>query len=146
MNEESLSIMMGAHYMCILHICQYNNVYILVGKYMGKETLGERVKKTRLAMGYKSQTEFANLVGIPQPTLCRIEANKVKTTQKLLDLANALNVDPTWLLNGDTDEPVKENLSENSIDLHETIKILQKNVEYLELRCARLERLNNIIK
>ena len=64
-------------------------------------TFGERLKKTRLAMNL-SQTELALRAGISERSLYTYEQNGViPRTGNILRLAEALNVSPNYLLEGE---------------------------------------------
>ena len=64
-------------------------------------TLAERVRQARLRRRY-TQAQLAKLARIGQPSLSSIESGSTSTLRgpSLLRLAEALEVDPHWLLSG----------------------------------------------
>ncbi|AOF53697.1 hypothetical protein BKG91_03470 [Rodentibacter caecimuris] len=48
-----------------------------------------------------NQTEFAEMVGIKQPSMQRILSGETKNPRKIIKMASVLGVDPNWLLYGD---------------------------------------------
>jgi transcriptional regulator with XRE-family HTH domain len=67
---------------------------------------GERVRARRIQLGL-TQGELARRVGFRQQSLGPIEKGKVRRTGYLLELAEALNVSPEWLM-GKTDDMTPE--------------------------------------
>lgn len=65
-------------------------------------TLAERLKYIR-NLRKLSQQEVADLANISQPTYFKIESGITKRTGSILELANVLNVNPTWLATGQGD-------------------------------------------
>jgi len=63
------------------------------------ETISDRIKRKRLALNL-SQVELAEKIGIKQQSLQQIEAGNTKRPRFILELANALNCDPNWLMYG----------------------------------------------
>ena len=63
-------------------------------------SLGIRLKQARLKKKL-TQEELAEVVGIKQQAVQRIEAGKVKSTSYVVQLAQALDVSPEWLALGD---------------------------------------------
>lgn len=63
-------------------------------------SLGIRLKQARLKKKL-TQEELAEVVGIKQQAVQRIEAGKVKSTSYVVQLSQALNVSPEWLALGD---------------------------------------------
>lgn len=63
---------------------------------------GERLRKARKDAGL-TQTELAVKVGIKQPTLSAIETGESQGTTYLVELANALSVNPSWLAGSSND-------------------------------------------
>ncbi|MBO8132486.1 helix-turn-helix domain-containing protein [Dickeya fangzhongdai] len=74
-----------------------NHGYIFRG--MKTESFADRLKT---AMDYRnmSQAALAEAAGMSQPSVWKIASGKSKTSKKALDIANALNVNADWLLNG----------------------------------------------
>jgi SOS-response transcriptional repressor LexA len=62
-------------------------------------SLGVRLKQARLKKKL-TQEELAEIVGIKQQAVQRIEASKVKSTSYVVQLAQALDVTPEWLALG----------------------------------------------
>ena len=60
------------------------------------DTFADRVRTTRVELGM-SQAELAKASGISQSTIAQIESGRNKGTTKLVDLARALKVNPSWL-------------------------------------------------
>lgn len=63
-------------------------------------SLGVRLKQARQKKNL-TQEELADLVGIKQQAVQRIEAGKVKSTSYIVQLAQALDVSPQWLALGE---------------------------------------------
>lgn len=84
-------------------------------------TLYERIKETRTRKGM-SQTDLAKLAGYTdRSSIAKIEAGAVDLTQsKVVAIANALNVTPSYLL-GWTDN-AQEDISPKKAELIEKIK------------------------
>lgn len=62
-------------------------------------TFAERVRESRLALGLK-QDQLANLSGLKQPDISKIELGRIQQTTEILNLARALKVSPDWLATG----------------------------------------------
>lgn len=77
-----------------------------------KTTLAERLKEARLSRGL-TQKGLADLVGISQAAIQKIEGGKAHQTTKILEIAKALGVSPEWLNSGNT--PAKINRGDQSI-------------------------------
>ncbi|BET96497.1 helix-turn-helix domain-containing protein [Xenorhabdus taiwanensis] len=63
------------------------------------DTLSERMKARRSEMNM-TQSELAAIVGIKQQSIQQIESGAIKRPRFILEIANALRCDPTWLING----------------------------------------------
>lgn len=63
------------------------------------ETFAERLKASRKRLGL-SQQEVAQRAGIKQTSYSELEQGRSKMTRSLLQLADALRVDPHWLATG----------------------------------------------
>ena len=63
-------------------------------------TLGKRIKAKREELKM-TQSKLAELVGIRQPTLSDLEKGINSNTTKILEIANALDVTPEWLMYGE---------------------------------------------
>lgn len=70
-----------------------------IGLNQGMESLGERIKTRRLALGL-TQGEVAKAAGIKQPDLSKIERGDIQEPKKILGIAKALHCDPAWLSTG----------------------------------------------
>lgn len=66
-------------------------------------SIGDRVKQKRTELGL-TQAELANLIGITQQSLQKIEDGRTQNPRKLLNLSKVLNSDPEWLLLGTKSE------------------------------------------
>ncbi|WP_431644620.1 helix-turn-helix domain-containing protein [Enterobacter asburiae] len=64
------------------------------------ETISQRIKQKREEMNL-SQDQLAKLAGMRQQSLQAIESGATKRPRYLVELANALNCKPEWLLFGD---------------------------------------------
>lgn len=60
------------------------------------QTISERVKDKRLALKM-TQSELAAKAGVKQQSIQLIEAGVTKRPRHLLEIAIALNCDPSWL-------------------------------------------------
>lgn len=63
-------------------------------------SLADRLRQARLKKKL-TQTELANAVGIKQQAIQRIEMDKVKSTGSVVQLSDALDVNPRWLALGE---------------------------------------------
>ncbi len=64
-------------------------------------------------------TKFARLVGMSVSGVNRYLDGGDPTSKKLLQIANSLRVNPTWLLTGEGDLEIKTNNRENNSLMHE---------------------------
>ena len=62
-------------------------------------TFGERLTKLRESKNL-SQAKLAQMAGVPQSTIAQIETGRNKSTKKIIELAEALDTTPNYLLNG----------------------------------------------
>ncbi|WOD07130.1 helix-turn-helix transcriptional regulator [Marinomonas sp. GJ51-6] len=67
-------------------------------------TLSDRVKQKRIELGL-TQTQLANLVGISQQSLQKIEDGKTQNPRKIVALSKVLECEPEWLESGQYTEP-----------------------------------------
>lgn len=87
----------------------------------------ERFKKARIAKGY-NQEELAEIVGVSQTAVNKIETGKTISPRNILDYAKALEVSPDFLLNGvvssgdNINEPLNANYINNKIPLISWVK------------------------
>lgn len=65
--------------------------------------LAERVKDQRINLKL-TQAELAELIGITQQSLQKIEDGRTQNPRKLLELAKALNCTPEWLYSGEQNQ------------------------------------------
>lgn len=63
------------------------------------ENLASRLKSERKARGW-SQDVLAKRAGVSPTTIAELETNPGRTTTRLLNIARALSVSPTWLETG----------------------------------------------
>lgn len=83
-----------------------------------KTTLSERLKKARLEASI-TQKSLGDAIGVSQAAIQKIETGKATQTTKIVDLANALGVNPEWLSSGngpmrsDGQEPVQFQRNDN---------------------------------
>ncbi|HDU8581340.1 helix-turn-helix domain-containing protein [Morganella morganii] len=62
-------------------------------------TLSERVKTRRVALNL-TQSELAEMVGLKQQSIQQIESGFIKRPRFIVEIANALKCDPSWLICG----------------------------------------------
>ncbi|EDM4075291.1 transcriptional regulator [Salmonella enterica subsp. enterica serovar Infantis] len=63
------------------------------------ETLSSRIKQKRIELNL-TQAQLAELSGTKQQTIHQVESGLTKRPRFLVELAQALNVTPLWLLYG----------------------------------------------
>ncbi|QOD81912.1 helix-turn-helix domain-containing protein [Chromobacterium haemolyticum] len=63
------------------------------------DSLPQRLKSTREKRGF-SQEQLAVRAGVGQSTIAALETDPNRATTKLVQIAKALNVTPTWLETG----------------------------------------------
>lgn len=63
-------------------------------------TISERLKVRRIELGL-TQHQLGLLAGVKQQTIQRIESGTSNRPRHLLEIAEALNCSPKWLLHGD---------------------------------------------
>ncbi|KFD04289.1 helix-turn-helix domain-containing protein [Raoultella planticola] len=64
------------------------------------ETLSDRVKKRRSELNL-TQAGLAEISGTKQQTIQQVESGLTKRPRKLIELATALQCEPSWLLFGE---------------------------------------------
>ena len=75
-------------------------------------TLGDKLQMTRKRLGY-TQKEFAEFVGVPQPSLSAYENNKnCPTTEVMITIAKKCNISLDWLCGLSVDEDNKFQINE----------------------------------
>lgn len=65
------------------------------------QNLGQRLSEVMKDKGY-TQDKLADEIGVTQMAISRIISGKTEKPRNLLDIANALGVDPNWLQTGIT--------------------------------------------
>lgn len=68
---------------------------------MTSSTLASRIKERRKTLGI-TQTTLAERVGMRQQSIQYIESGRAGRTSFILELAKALQCDPSWLLTGES--------------------------------------------
>lgn len=63
-------------------------------------TLADRIKLAMLSAG-TTQSELASRVGVSQGAIQKLTSGKAQSSGKIVDIAKALGVDPTWLSTGE---------------------------------------------
>tara|TARA_R110002073_G_scaffold161823_1_gene317464 strand:- start:635 stop:964 length:330 start_codon:yes stop_codon:yes gene_type:complete len=88
-------------------------------------TIGNRVKEARKKAGM-TQEMLARLSGVPQARISALELNKNKKSSYLIQLSNALGVNPNWLETGVDNLSVKVEYSAMEKELLRLIKGLSE--------------------
>jgi|TARA_R110001592_G_C13016889_1_gene737203 transcriptional regulator with XRE-family HTH domain len=88
-------------------------------------TIGNRVKEARKKAGM-TQEMLARLSGVPQARISALELNKNKKSSYLIQLSNALGVNPNWLETGVADLSVEVEYSAMEKELLRLIKGLSE--------------------
>ena len=88
-------------------------------------TIGNRVKEARKKAGM-TQEMLARLSGVPQARISALELNKNKKSSYLIQLSNALGVNPNWLETGVDDLSVEVEYSAMEKELLRLIKGLSE--------------------
>ena len=79
------------------------------------ETFGQRLKRVRTEKGI-SQLKLSKLANIHNTHISRYEKGTARpNADTLMRLANALDVAPTYLLEGSTDDVAKDRLSDREL-------------------------------
>lgn len=87
--------------------------------------IGERIKKKRIEKGY-SQEELGKLIKVSKVSVCGYETgNRVPTLDKFVELVNALDVTPEYLLGLDVNV-IEENTEYVVKMTHEDIQIIKE--------------------
>lgn len=71
--------------------------------------LKDRIRKARRDAGL-TQSELAGKVGVTQASISELERGQTKASVHLLKIAQACNVDPVWLSEGDSHPATLENM------------------------------------
>lgn len=85
-------------------------------------TLSERLKQARIAAGL-SQAELARQLGAGQSTIASIENGRNQSSGRLVEIAQLLKVDPTWLASGQEPRRVASPPSPASLDPDQQIVV-----------------------
>lgn len=78
---------------------------------MTKDNFNERFRLA-LRMSGMSQSQLASIIGVSQPAIQKLVSGATSSTRKVVQIANALNVDPYWLTAG-VGEMIKNNKDSN---------------------------------
>lgn len=94
--------------------------------------IGDRIRKRRTELGY-SQKELGNIINVSKVSICGYETgNRTPNIDKFVELVNALNTTPSYLLGLDIN--VVEDNNEYSIKMsHEDILIIKEFKKHPEL-------------
>lgn len=98
------------------------------------DTLAERLKFAR-NLRQLSQQEVADLVGIAQSTYGRSESGILKSSSKIVELANLFGVNPTWLATGEGDMELKVVFNGEN-NLSERLKFVRKKKNLTQMDVA----------
>jgi len=85
------------------------------------ETLGKRLRSSRKNNNL-NQAELAKKSGVSQQLISQIENEKIKSTNDIFSLSDALNVNAKWLATGVGD--MKASLSNDPSDSKEELQFL----------------------
>lgn len=94
-------------------------------------TIGDRLKAVR-RQKRMTQPELAALIGLSVPSISSIEINRSSPNDTLLNIAQALEVDPNWLING-------EGVTPDGVDLHISREIDSNRDPYRDFAIKKLE-------
>ncbi|WP_246164904.1 XRE family transcriptional regulator [Pigmentiphaga aceris] len=86
-------------------------------------TLSERMKEARVQAGL-SQAELAKQLGAGQSTIASIENGRNQSSGRLVEIAQLLQVNPTWLASGQG--PRKAQAAIDSVDASDQIVVWEK--------------------
>lgn len=101
-----------------------------------KTTLAQRLKQARTKKGI-TQSELAELVGLSQAAIQKIETGKAATSTKLIEIAKELNVEPEWLSSGTGDNPTPHISSSVKIELADDVSNIERyRVDILDIEAS----------
>ncbi|MCW2254044.1 phage repressor protein C with HTH and peptisase S24 domain [Providencia alcalifaciens] len=101
-----------------------------------KTTLAQRLKQARTNKGF-TQSELAELVGLSQAAIQKIETGKAATSTKLIEIAKELNVEPEWLSSGAGDNPTPHISSSVKIELADDVSNIERyRVDILDIEAS----------
>lgn len=96
------------------------------------ETIGQRVRRLRIARGYARQSDLGDLVGIKQATMSSIESKDQSFSgQDLMNLSRVLQVTPEHIIYGGEEEDMEV------IEIMQIYKALPLAERAMLLRAAR---------
>ena len=111
--------------------------------------LGRRIKEQRKLMGL-TQKELGEIINVTKVSICCYEkGTRTPTLDTLLDLANALNVEFTYLLGNDDyivaddDKSYGMNIAKDEMNL---VKALRKHTDLYNKLIADPERIIKLIE
>jgi transcriptional regulator with XRE-family HTH domain len=97
-------------------------------------SLGRRAQEARQALGLR-QEDLARLVGVTRPSIANMESGRQRTPlHTLVEIARALEVDPSWLLFGTG--PAPAGLARG---LLARLRVLEREIAELRADLASLE-------
>ena len=102
---------------------------------MDKWTFAQRLKIAMAEQGL-NQSGLAEKVGVSQAAIQKLTSGRARTTTKILALAEALNVNPSWLESGLG--PMRDHFSEQIL---ETNKHPQSEIEKTRLKAVVWEEM-----
>ncbi|MGY6772114.1 XRE family transcriptional regulator [Gallibacterium sp. ZY190522] len=105
-------------------------------------TLAERLKQLLIEKDL-TQYDLAEMVGTTQGAISNIIKGETQKPRNLLEIANALNVDPNWLRTGDG-QPSNDNVNLTDVCLDSNLEVIQDKpdkehchkIDYLNVRAA----------
>lgn len=101
-----------------------------------KTTLAQRLKQARTKKGI-TQSGLAELVGLSQAAIQKIETGKAATSTKLIEIAKELNVEPEWLSSGTGDNPTPHISSSVKIELADDVSNIERyRVDILDIEAS----------
>lgn len=96
------------------------------------ETIGQRVRRLRIARGYARQSDLGDLVGIKQATMSSIESKDQSFSgQDLMNLSRVLQVTPEHIIYGGEEEDM------GTVELLQIYKALSLQQRDMLLQMAR---------
>lgn len=100
--------------------------------------VGQRIERARKRNNPEvTQAQLANLVGLTQAQISRLEKGLTKGTPKIVDIADALGVNVYWLQTGNGLIETKDTM------IDKKLKRLRKTIEMLDLDEHQLDMIIN---
>lgn len=92
--------------------------------------VGERIVSARKEMGL-TQEELAELAGVSQRSMQAYETGEVIPYRKMREIANVLNVTPSWILHGEDESSDSEieALNRKIDDLTKLVRSLSRKIQ-----------------